>query len=412
MAYYNSNYLEGYTGEYQDSSYYTSQDVVPFHYSQYSNFEPHRIDYNHSNTYDASQNMYSSYDINDRKQIDYTNSYDPSLVNNSEMYYSMHSFSEPSTIVEYDPPTYQTQYFISYKKVTFNELNNEVYDPTPYDGTYDEYDPTPYDGGYDQTITYGKPLPPSDKICYPPSNPSPTGLSLDGFSYNSIPSPYGDNDSGSVSMMKPLEESKSVDGGEEKESDGDNEGTIVESIDLNKPTDFDEEKKSNSELESALVEQYDRGNEREIEGFNNGHDYPWLYYDYGYGDGKIEVYEKYDCDKQIVAQTQHGYGSDGVMNYCESILGYWPCLAKENKKTNELVQENGNAERVPDLPKETDYCKATAQYIFGSLVGCGEASGSGRDGIESYYRQQLCYGQEMYYDKSDENLWIQKFSIF
>ncbi|KAL8107837.1 uncharacterized protein LOC141671938 isoform X1 [Apium graveolens] len=411
MAYYNSTYLDGYTGEYQDSSYYTSQDVVPFYYSQsYSNFEPHTIDYNHSITYDASQTIYSSYDIDDRKQIEYTNLYDPNYVNNSEMYYSMHSFSDPSTIVEYDPPTYQTQYFISYKKVTFNELNNEVYDPTPYDGSYDEYDSTPYDGGYDQTNTYGKPLPPSDKICYPRSNPNPTGLSPDAFSYNSIPSPYGDNDSGSSSKTKPLEESESADGGEGNESDCDNEGAIVESIDLKKPTDFDEEKESDGELESALVEQYDRGYELEIEGFNNGHDYPWLYYDYGYGNGKIEVYDKYDCDKQIVAQTQHGYGSDGVLNYCESILGYWPCLAKKNKKTNESDRENGDRERVPDLPKETDYCKTTAEYIFGSSVGCGEASG--RDGIESYYRQQPCYGQEMYYDKSDENSWIQKFSIF
>lgn len=408
MAYYHSNYLEGYTGEYQAPSYYTTHDVVPFHYSQsYSN----SYEYNHSIAYDASQTMYSSYGIDDPKQIEYTNSYDPSYVSNSEMYYSMHSFSEPSTVVEYDPPTYQTQYFISYKKVTFNELNNEVYDPTPYDGKYDEYDPTPFDGGYDQTITYGKPLPPSDKICYPRSNPNPAGLSLDGFSYNSIPSPYGDNDSGSSSMAKPLEGNES---GEEKESEGYNEGAIVESIlDLTKPTDFEEEKESKGELESALVEHYDTSNEREIEGLNNGHDYPWLYYDYGYGDGRIEVYDKYDCDKQIVAQTQHGYGSDGVLNYCESILGYWPCLAKKNKETNELVQENGNTKRVPDPPdppKETDYCKATAEYIFGSSVGCGEASA--RDGIGSYYRQQPCYGQEMYYDKSDENSWIQKFSIF
>lgn len=402
MAYYNSNYLEGYTytGEYQEPSYYNTHHVVPFHNSHsYSNFEPHTIDHNHSITYDA---MHSSYDIPDPKLIEYTNSYDPY---NSEMNYSMHSFSEPSTVVEYDPPTYQTQYFISYKKVTFNELNNQVYDPTPYDGINNEYDPTPYDGGYDQTITYGKPLPPSDQICYPRSGPKPASLSLDGFSYNSIPSPYGDNDSGSSSIAKPLEESESV---EEKESDSYNEGTIVESIDLVKPTEFDEEEESNGEVEGALVEQYDTGNGRDIEGFNNGHDYPWLYYDHGYGDGRIQVYDKYDCDKQIVAQTQHGYGSDGVLNYCESILGYWPCLAKKNKETNELVRQNiGDTKRVPDLPKETDYFKTTAEYIFGSSVA------SGRDGIESYYRQQPCYnGQEMYYDKSDENSWIQKFSIF
>lgn len=412
MAYYSSNYLEGYTGEYQEPSYYTSYDVVPYQCSQsYSDFdhnEPQTIEYNHSTSYDALEIMYPSYDFFDPKLIEYNNSYDSDYVNNSEMNYSVYSYSEP-TVLTYDPAPYQTQHFISYKTVTFNELNNVVYDPTPYDGSYDKYDPTPYDGGYDQTITYGKPLPPSDQICYPRSNPNPTGLSLDGFSYNSIPSPYGDHDSVSNSVAKPLEGSKSADGGKEKESNGDNEGTVMELIDLTKPADIDQEKQSSGEVESALVEQYDTGNGREIEGFNNGHDYPWLYYDYGHGNGRIEGYDKYDCDKQIVAQTQHGYGSDGV-NYCESILGYWPCLAKKNKKTNELVQENGDTRSGYDLPKETDLCKKTAEYIFGSSVGCGEPSG--RDGIESYYRQQPFYGQEMYHEKCDENSWIQKFSIF
>ncbi|CAH8384972.1 unnamed protein product [Eruca vesicaria subsp. sativa] len=43
---------------------------------------------------------------------------------------------------------------------------------------YDEYDPTPYSGGYDITVTYGRPLPPSDENCYPLSS-----LSGDAFEY-------------------------------------------------------------------------------------------------------------------------------------------------------------------------------------------------------------------------------------
>lgn len=39
--------------------------------------------------------------------------------------------------------------------------------------------------------TYGKPLPPSDKICYPSSTPDPNALSLNGVSYGSITAPYG-----------------------------------------------------------------------------------------------------------------------------------------------------------------------------------------------------------------------------
>ncbi|KAG0472298.1 hypothetical protein HPP92_016844 [Vanilla planifolia] len=36
---------------------------------------------------------------------------------------------------------------------------------------FDDYDPTPYSGGYDQVLTYGRPLPPSDEICYSLSTP-------------------------------------------------------------------------------------------------------------------------------------------------------------------------------------------------------------------------------------------------
>ncbi|KAM7506789.1 hypothetical protein LguiA_017242 [Lonicera macranthoides] len=37
---------------------------------------------------------------------------------------------------------------------------------------FDEYDPTPYGGGYDITVTYGRPLPPSEETCYPNSSSS------------------------------------------------------------------------------------------------------------------------------------------------------------------------------------------------------------------------------------------------
>ncbi|KAK9925035.1 hypothetical protein M0R45_033376 [Rubus argutus] len=31
---------------------------------------------------------------------------------------------------------------------------------------FEGYDPTPYEGGYDMGLTYGRPMPPSEKICY------------------------------------------------------------------------------------------------------------------------------------------------------------------------------------------------------------------------------------------------------
>ncbi|KAL6008410.1 hypothetical protein ACLOJK_033920 [Asimina triloba] len=56
---------------------------------------------------------------------------------------------------------------------------------------FPDYDPTPYDGGYDVAATYGQPLPPSAAICYPPSPHDPNSSTLKGFSYGSLPSPYG-----------------------------------------------------------------------------------------------------------------------------------------------------------------------------------------------------------------------------
>lgn len=82
--------------------------------------------------------------------------------------YSASTFCEP-VCIENDPgPCYheQTRFIVSYKVSEFNETE------------FEEYDPTAFGGGYDPAATYGKPLPPSDKICYPSSTPDPNALSL------------------------------------------------------------------------------------------------------------------------------------------------------------------------------------------------------------------------------------------
>ncbi|KAJ6935295.1 hypothetical protein NC652_010344 [Populus alba x Populus x berolinensis] len=73
----------------------------------------------------------------------------------------------------------QTRFIVSYKVSEFNETE------------FEEYDPTAFGGSYDPAATYGKPLPPSDKICYTSSTPDPNALSLNGVSYGSITAPYG-----------------------------------------------------------------------------------------------------------------------------------------------------------------------------------------------------------------------------
>lgn len=59
---------------------------------------------------------------------------------------------------------------------------------------FDEYDPTPYGGGYDLHLTYGRPLPPSDEICYPKDSFTSDSFDYDRPQYTSHaePSAYAD----------------------------------------------------------------------------------------------------------------------------------------------------------------------------------------------------------------------------
>ncbi|KDO36693.1 hypothetical protein CISIN_1g017568mg [Citrus sinensis] len=74
---------------------------------------------------------------------------------------------------------------------------------------FDDYDPTPYDGGYDITLTYGRPLPPSDETCYPSSSASDGDFDYarPKFSSHSEPSAYADealnNEYSSYARPKP-----------------------------------------------------------------------------------------------------------------------------------------------------------------------------------------------------------------
>ena len=41
---------------------------------------------------------------------------------------------------------------------------------------FDDFDPTPYSGGYDITLTFGRPLPPSEETCYAPNADSSSSV--------------------------------------------------------------------------------------------------------------------------------------------------------------------------------------------------------------------------------------------
>ncbi|PIM98717.1 hypothetical protein CDL12_28798 [Handroanthus impetiginosus] len=189
---------------------------------------------------------------------------------------------------------------------------------------FEEYDPTPYGGGYDLSQTYGQPLPPSDAICYPRSVPQSDSMSLENFSYASIPSPYGKDDD---LPTKPPKGSKPVDAKPQLPTveNGDKvagEGADVETVE---PSDA---------IPSNDSPAYEHQN-----GFENG-----TRGDYGY-----------ESERQ---ETHIPYGSGlETLDLCDSIFGYWPCLAK--------IERNRYRE-VCNQERKMDPWESAVDYLFGN----------------------------------------------
>ncbi|XP_019168915.1 PREDICTED: uncharacterized protein At5g39570 [Ipomoea nil] len=234
--------------------------------------------------------------------------------------YSVYSSSEPK-VIQYDDGGYgfsETKFIVSYSTLE------------PQDDTdFDEYDPDPYDGGYDIAETYGKPLPPSSKTCYPRSTTNT--LLPEPFSHGSIPSnsPHGKDPKGihDQPVVKPSKET---------------EPEIAKERDI-VPTD------------SGKFEDLNKGNENSSKNDENG---------YGYG---------YDYQ---VGSIPYGYGLESV-DICDSIFGYWPCWEKYQK---------GNCE-VRDEESSRNPWESTAEYLFGSPFGYGGDERFGGFSYGGYYLQ-------------------------
>ncbi|XP_021899598.1 uncharacterized protein LOC110815926 [Carica papaya] len=256
--------------------------------------------------------VYSSYDFSDNDffQSDptpYSGVYDPAMTI-SKARYSL-STSRESKHVAYHPVSFnntqnQNPFTIFFSIQEFNQPD------------FQEYDPTPYDGGFDLAATYGKPLPPSTGICYPPSLMDPTDSS-DDFSYDSIESPYGkDQAEASDSAGKPLDGTKLIpDNKPEKQSQNKN-GSI--SSEKNKPS--------------------------ELKADNDCHnDQP------GLCQGNCDYY------KEVPEIVPAGYDLEAI-DICESLFGYFPCLSQYKSCINH--QES--------LDYEDCIWNGAADYLFGS----------------------------------------------
>ncbi|EYU27860.1 hypothetical protein ABFS82_13G117700 [Erythranthe guttata] len=297
--------------EYKSSAYYYRDDDDSFadpelNYSVYTSSEPQAL------RYDPIEYNYSHYSVNP----------------------SHYSYIEPK-LLTYEPPPYETKFFISYSKQEFNEPE------------FEEYDPTPYGGGYDPVATYGKPLPPSETTCYPRSVPrSDATSSLENFSYSSIPSPYGKDDEDIDLPKKPQNGAKPID------------TKIVENSMAKDDEDIDLPKKRQNggkPIDTKIVEivvddLMAEGDENGVEEKRRG--------DYYGGESERGMH-----------YMPYGSGLETI-DICESIFGYWPCLAKIEQQKKQK-QMNNYYEFMEE--RRMDPWKSAADYLFGGPEAEAEA---------------------------------------
>lgn len=333
MAYYNSSYYQSthdhgeyyhqtsYNGDissdslesvanssYKDPSIYNlfDYDPTPFHhaYNHYS--------YDHQHVPSWSTTCYSTFTPAESKSIiiHYPNSHH---------------------VISYDQNPHPRS-AISYSVSGFNVPE------------FDEYDPTPYGGGYDIAQTYGKPLPPSDQICYPRSTAGITAVpSLDD---------------------KPQEKEKEIEKAHDQAEKPEEKGKPKAEAEKEKSKGDGDENGTNYEQGTVIDA---------VSGGNNG-------YEYG---------------NQVISQVPSGYGLE-AMDLCDSIFGYWPCPAGfYARRPNDYgcCHEGGGHgyER-----------SGAADYLFGSsdpYVERRDGGGSFGQPIHCYerrYQEQPLYGQVWY----------------
>ncbi|KAJ4868340.1 glycine-rich protein [Raphanus sativus] len=283
------------------------------------------------------------YDINQHQQF----GFDPMSYNNS---YNNWNGSE----YEYEYETASAS--VAYSVSTLSEPKHLFYDPSYYTTTtayesppqfsiycnvqgfnepeFEEYDPTPYGGGYDIVATYGKPLPPSMKTCYPSSTadqgkpPSPPEIIA--------PVPLGIYGGGEkkavkkrVTFSEPLEEAKPLE-------------TIKEEEEHDHQEEAEEEDEEEEEDPSSNNETVD----------------------------EVEVKALY---------VPSGYGLEAT-DLCEVIFGgYFPCVLR-NKRRQE--DENRAAEVTCWESTDSDPWKTTSDYLFGDSYPYGYEDGVGRRQFE------------------------------
>ncbi|KAG4381038.1 hypothetical protein GLYMA_15G064200v4 [Glycine max] len=215
-------------------------------------------------------------------------------------------------------------------------------------------------------MTYGKALPPSDKICYPRSESSP--ITEPPFSESIVPLP-------------------TIEEGIEEKAITPQNGAIVQTKTEEKPQSQDSGKDQPKEVEDNNFNTESEGSHQEDDNYSES----------GIVSGFIEGYKEHE--KQVVPvvpQYPSGYGLE-AMDICESLFGYWPCLERMKKRECccEEVSYRGNN-------CQENMWQGTAGYLFGSPNPYG-GSGYGGDvvyGYQRHYPMQVQHRQIDYTDGS------------
>ncbi|KAJ7968417.1 Pro-resilin [Quillaja saponaria] len=250
------------------------------------------------------------------------------------------TLSEPK-LIQYDPNSAVTQLVISYS------VSNEFNEPE-----FEEYDPTPYGGGYDPTLTYGKPLPPSDEICYPRSKPNSDALSSDGVASGFIPLPKIEEEINDKAIIPSNERSNQV---------------------------IEAEPDSHDSIKNGKTEDTHNGKPNQGDEFYSGYD-SGRELDNGYTGEPC-----YEYENQVPSQIPSGYGLE-AMDLCESLFGYWPCLSRMKKRGN-------GCQVVANEENEIAEC---ADYLFGNLYPYferGEDGSSYGNVLRAYQRHYPAQAQ-------------------
>ncbi|XP_021726189.1 uncharacterized protein At5g39570-like [Chenopodium quinoa] len=353
----------------------------------------------------------------------------PSLVG---YYYS--NYNQPESVLTKDASLSESgEYYdhvTTHYAVFYNNNNTAAEAEEGTDAvSFDEKDwnPKPFHGGYDINEKYGKPLPPSEEICYPSSKPdSNNAQTLGDFSYGAVPSPYvngvkndvggedeeeeeeglGEKQDGLVAKegvneaepkqsdviipSKVIQEEKTPVFEEEKGKGGEKKdevskepseiGPIVPLIDAShakeaQDVESDAKPKDGSIVSEAIQEEkaldFEEGFEEEVEEEIEG--------------GVVgDEGSKEEYGDQIRRQIPPGYGMEAI-DLCEGVFGgYFPCLWKRNQRIYNH-QRDGN-----DNMNDYDYCwKETAEYLFGNpnpYGGTMPEKGSYGDPVYSYHR--------------------------